>query len=353
MGNDKTEIMGLKRSKIIDFFNKNRIEQDYRADQILRWIYNHRVMDFEEMSNLPGRVRDVLKKNAKLTLPPEVEVFRDGGTIRFVFQDGNDDAPAVFEAVLITDERTDSQIRKTVCISSQAGCNLGCSFCATGRMGFKRNLTASEIIGQLYYIASYETEGQPITNVVFMGMGEPLQNLENVIDSIEIIKSDPGFGIGARKITVSSAGLVPEILKLAESGHKVRLAISLNASNDKLRKELMPIAERYSIDEILEAVETFYEATGRWVTLEYVMMEGINDSVENAKELAEKIGEHNVKVNLIPYNPVEGLDYRRPELGIIQQFQARLLANGVTATIRNSQGSNIDAACGQLAGRSL
>lgn len=349
----KIELMGLGRANIVKFLRYHGIKQDYRADQILRWIYNHRVLEFEKMNNLPGRVRDVLIEHASLTLPPEVEVFKDYSTVKFVFSDANEENPAIFEAVLIKDQREDGKDRNTACISSQAGCNLQCTFCATGKMGLKRNLHQSEIIGQLFYIAEYVGIDKPITNVVFMGMGEPLQNLDNIISSIEIIKSNPGFGIGARKIVVSTAGIVPEIYKLAETGHKVRLAISLNASNDNLRQKLMPIANKYSIAETLEAAQAFYEATGRWVTLEYIMLADINDSMENAKELAEKISNFDVKVNLIPYNPVDGFEYSRSHPGTIQKFQAQLLANGITATIRNSQGSKIDAACGQLAGKHI
>lgn len=347
----KVELMGLTHAKVGSFLAGHGIVQSYRTDQLFKWIYHHKVLEFDEMGNLPGDMRSKLKKHASLSLPDEIDVHREGSAVRFVFSDGALDKRAVYEGVLITDTREDGKERTTACISSQAGCNLGCSFCATGQIGLIRNLTASEIIGQLFYMADYAKNTSPITNVVFMGMGEPLQNYENVLEAIEIINSDLAFGIGARRITVSTAGLVPEIRKLADSGFKVRLAISLNAPNDNLRQKLMPIAKRYTINEILDAAEYFYHATGRWVTLEYVMLSGVNDSIENAIELSEKISGKDVKVNLIPFNPVDGLGYSRSDTAVIQRFQAQLLANGITATIRNSQGSNIDAACGQLAGK--
>ncbi len=349
MNRDRFDILGASREEIADFLISIGEKQAYRSSQIQSWLYNQGETEWDNMSNLPGRIREKLRKFAKIGIPENVTVYKSGGgTTRFLFE-AEDGCP--YESVLIPEMEGKKLIRNTACISSQSGCALGCTFCATAKLGLKRDLTKSEIAGQLWYIAQYSGITAPITNVVFMGMGEPLLNLDNVIPVIKVIKGNPGFGISGRRITISTAGIVPGIDRLIEEGEKTRLAVSLNAPDDGLRKELMPIAKKYSIKDILSAAERFYDFTGRWVTMEYVMLKGINDSEEDAARLAALLKDYNVKVNIIPLNETETIPYSRPPLSVLQKFAAILLASGITATIRNSQGSDIDAACGQLAGQ--
>ena len=344
--NDKRDIFGLPDSDLIEFLKSIGEKQSYRAKQIVEWIYKNFVTDFSEMSNLPGRIRDKLEQYSFIGVPDNVEVMKGEGNsaVRFLFtaSDG-----AIYESVLIPEAGEEG--RNTACVSSQAGCKLGCKFCATGKLGFTRDLSRSEIIGQVWYMAQFTGQTLPITNVVFMGMGEPLLNLDNVISVIRILKSDLAYGIGSRRITVSTAGIVPGMKKLIAQDERVRLAVSLNAPTDFLRSKLMPIAKEYTIGEILQASQDFYEFSGRWVTMEYVMLASVNDSEKHAEQLAKTLRKWDVKVNLIPYNECESLNFKRPSPDKIQRFLAILLASGVTATVRNSQGADINAACGQLA----
>jgi 23S rRNA (adenine2503-C2)-methyltransferase len=316
-------------------------ESRYRTDQVLEWVYDRRARSFDEMSNLPRRLRDRLADQFSIT-PAEqsFEARSSDGTIKHLWRlaDGEE-----VESVLIP-----TSGRVTLCLSSQAGCALGCTFCATGDFGFRRQLGAAEIVAQFRDAdrIAQEAYGRGIGNVVYMGMGEPLANQEAVFDSLEIIHE--GFGLGARRLTVSTVGLVPGILALAERPEPFRLAVSLHAPNHELRLQLVPLEKRYPIDELFAAIDEYQARKGRRVTLEYTLIGGLNDSEEIARELVDLIGSRVVFVNLIPWNPIPGRDWRSTSGTAAQRFLAILEAAGVPAAIRTPRGRDIAAACGQL-----
>ena len=317
-------------------------EPPYRARQIFFWLYQRGVRDFSEMTNIPRPLIDKLDQNYSIAQPDPCEhQHSTDGTEKFLFK--LQDTQFV-ETVLIPAAR-----RKTVCISTQVGCKLACSFCASGKEGFIRNLTPSEILNQILYLK--HNLKHHITNYVFMGMGEPLDNYENVAKAIAIMNDAKGMKVGARRITVSTSGIIPGIEKLKESDLQVNLAVSLHAVSDKLRDTLMPINKRYPLEELIQACEGFKSKTGRMMTLEYVLLKGINDSLEDADGLAAIAKRLKVKVNLIPYSEVPGLNFRTPERKDIGAFMKRLTHKGTKATLRESKGKDIQAACGQLAGK--
>lgn len=317
-------------------------EPPYRARQIFFWLYQRGVCDFKEMSNLPGSLLEKLDQRYFIVQPDPREHRQSAdGTEKFLFK--LRDAQFI-ETVLIPAAR-----RKTVCISTQVGCKLACTFCASGKNGYIRNLAPSEILNQILYLQ--QTLKHKITNVVFMGMGEPLDNYENVAKAVTIMNDAKGMNIGARRITVSTSGIIPGIKKLKELGLQVNLAVSLHAVSDKLRNALMPINKRYPLEELIRACEEFKGKTGRMMTLEYVLLKGINDSPEDADGLAAIAKRLKVKVNLIPYSEVPEFDFRRPERERIRSFMKRLARRGTKATLRESKGKDIQAACGQLAGK--
>ena len=320
-------------------------KEKYRTKQMLAWIHGRGIYRFDEMTDLAKSFRTELARIARVSHLVERKrtVSGDGKATKFLFEleDG-----LVVESVLIEEGE-----RRTVCLSSQIGCALGCRFCSTGRMGLRRNLSAAEIVDQLLSIRrSIQEEEKEIRNVVLMGMGEPLLNYENVLRAIRLMKLEMGPAIGARRITLSTSGIVPGIHRLAQEGMQIGLALSLNATTNALRNRLMPINRRYPIADLLDAARAYAEVTGRWVTFEYVLLQGENDTAEHARRLAELARSVPSKVNLIPFNPGGSeTPYQRPSRERIEEFQNILLTRHVTATLRESRGGDIAAACGQLA----
>ena len=321
--------------------------QAFRARQIREWVYEHGVLDFPEMTNLPANLRQDLENQWQIR---PMEIARVQGsedtTRKFLFRlhDGQ-----LIESVLIpANPGSDGTraTRMTLCVSSQVGCALGCKFCASGLDGLKRNLSPGEIVGQVL-LARIEA-GRRIDNLVFMGMGEPLANLPNLLPALDTILSPDGLGIGARHITLSTSGLVPRILELARHPAQLRLAISLHGSDDRTRERIMPINDRYPIAELLKACETFVKERRKIITFEYILIRGINDDLGQASLLARQASKLRAKVNLIPYNQVDGLDWERPPLKHIEAFRKRVEKGGAKVTVRMEKGHDIDAACGQL-----
>ena len=322
-------------------------EPGYRSRQIADWLYKKRVESFEEMTDLPHELRGRL---ANLFGFDRLEVVRVLGsrdtTRKFLFRlgDGN-----LIESVLIPaspalyGQKSD---RRTICISTQVGCAYGCKFCASGLEGFSRNLRASEIIDQIIVVERESSD--KIDNIVFMGMGEPLANFDNVLRATRIINAPWGLGIGARRITVSTSGLAPQIRKLADEPLQIRLAVSLHGATDKVRDQIMPINRRYNLDTLLSACDYYVAHRKQRLTFEYILIEGVNDSDEQAVALVKHARRLTAKVNLIPYNTVEGLPWSRPLRNRQEMFLSILRAEGIAATLRREKGHDIDAACGQL-----
>ena len=317
-------------------------ELPYRAGQIFFWLYQKGIHDFKEMKNLPKGLTEKLEETYFIQkLDPCEHQRSTDGTEKFLFK--LRDAQFV-ETVLIFAAR-----RRTVCISTQVGCKLACSFCASGKNGFVRNLAPSEILNQILYLQ--HALKHKITNYVFMGMGEPLDNYENVAKTVTIMNDAKGMNVGARRITISTSGIVPGIEKLKALDLQVNLVVSLHAVSDDLRNRLMPINRRYPLEELIKACEAFKSKTGRMMTLEYVLLKGINDSLEDADGLAAIAKRLRVKVNLIPYSEVPDLNFQSPERKEMSLFMERLAQRGTKATLRESKGKDIQAACGQLAGK--
>jgi 23S rRNA (adenine2503-C2)-methyltransferase len=326
------------RSRLIEMGLKK-----YRADQILTWIYTHYALSFEDMTNIKKTERDALAAVFVIQAPKilRTEVSADG-TRKFLFalKDKH-----TIESVLIPDED-----RQTLCISSQVGCQQACRFCLTGSRGFTRNLRAHEIVDQVLEVSHVLSQegGRGITNIVLMGMGEPLANFADVVKAITIITSDTGLGFSPRRVTLSTAGLAPDIRNLGKSGVKVNLAVSLNATTDEVRNRIMPVNRRYPINELLAACRTFPLEPRRRITFEYVLLKNVNDSEEDAVRLATLLRGIKSKVNLIPFNPFPGSEFTRPDDAAVRRFQKILLDRHFTAPVRESRGRDISAACGQL-----
>jgi 23S rRNA (adenine2503-C2)-methyltransferase len=358
-GSEHTNLLGLPRPALESFVAELG-SKPFRARQLMNWVYKRGIGDFEEMTDLAKEFRARLTEKAAVGPPQIVTVQRSAdGTTKWLLKA---DASQAFEMVFIPEPE-----RGTLCISSQVGCALDCSFCSTAQQGFNRNLTTAEIVGQVWLAARELERAQRatgaegvagpygderrVTNVVLMGMGEPLANFRNVIPALQILLDDFGFDLSRRRVTLSTSGLVPQIYKLAEETN-VALAVSLHAPDDELRNQLVPINRKHPIAELLAACWHYLdEQNGRSVTFEYVMLEGINDSVAQARALARLLKGHPAKVNLIPFNPFPGTLYRRSGAATIQRFRDELLQRGVLATVRRTRGDDIDAACGQLAGR--
>jgi len=343
-------------------------EKPFRARQLLRWIHHAGVDDFGAMTDMSKQLRERLAESASITVP---RVLRDttaaDGTRKWLVDVGNGNA---VDCVFIPEES-----RGTLCISSQAGCALACTFCSTGHQGFNRNLAVEEIIGQLWLASRALRSGsaqagqegtaqsavvrlsqcdfgeRPVSNVVMMGMGEPLANFENVVAAMRLMLDDHAYGLSRRRVTLSTAGLVPGIDRLRDA-LPVALAVSLHAPNDALRDELVPSNRKYPIRELLAACLRYVEKAPRdFVMFEYVMLEGVNDSVAQARQLAKLVKDVPCKINLIPFNPFAGVQYRRSSPEAIERFRDILAHAGLIATVRKTRGDDIDAACGQLAGR--
>jgi 23S rRNA (adenine2503-C2)-methyltransferase len=356
---ERTNLLGLTRPALESFVAQQG-GKPFRARQLMNWVYKRGVGDFAAMTDLAKEFRAHLEVAAEVRPPQIVSVQRSSdGTTKWLLRA---DASQAFEMVFIPEPE-----RGTLCISSQVGCALDCSFCSTAQQGFNRNLTSAEIVGQVW-LAARELEREEraaggqgvtgpygderhVTNVVLMGMGEPLANFRNVVPALNILLDDFGFDLSRRRVTLSTSGLVPQIYRLAEETN-VALAVSLHAPDDELRNQLVPINRKHPIAELLEACWHYLdEQNGRSVTFEYVMLEGVNDSVAQARALARLLKGHPAKVNLIPFNPFPGTLYRRSSAAAIQRFRDELLQRGVLATVRRTRGDDIDAACGQLAGR--
>lgn len=314
----------------------------FRARQVHNWIYHKSVSSIDEMTDLSLKFREELKKIAKVS-DVKIKVKQESvdGTLKYLIEypDGE-----CVETVLM---RFDNRANLTACVSSQVGCAVNCSFCATGKRGFIRNLTYKEIIEQVLTIQ--RDTGLKVTNVVFMGQGEPLLNLDNVIKAMHIFNDN--FQIGARRITVSTSGIVPQIYKLADIDMQSTLAISLHAPNHEIRRQLMQIEDKYNMDELKKALKFYIEKTGRRITVEYLLIKDLNDTVAAAKELAEYLRDIKCNINLIPYNPTAENDYQRPTNNSIMKFKYLLEHSGKKVTVRLERGADIDAACGQLKGK--
>lgn len=322
-------------------------EPRFRARQVWEWVWRHLSFDFSAMTNLPQRLREDLEKRYHLQLPRPLAIERDEeGTEKVLL--GLPDGTNV-EAVLIPEED-----RRTVCISTQVGCPVGCVFCATGAMGFVRNLTAGEIAAQvLHFALALREKGERVSHVVVMGMGEPLLNYEATLRALLNLNDPRGFGLGARRITISTVGVVPGILRLAQEGRQFNLAVSLHAPEERLRRRLVPLAERWPLAQVLQAADAYALATGRRITYEYVLLAGVNDGLVHARALARLLRRRLAHVNLIPFNPAPGLPFERPSEGQVELFRRELLAQGIDVTVRRSHGIRISAACGQLRSRHL
>jgi 23S rRNA (adenine2503-C2)-methyltransferase len=350
----RTNLLGLTRPQLEEYI-AGLGSKPFRARQLMNWIYKRGEGRIAEMTDLAKDFRLQLAQCAEVRTPQitDLQVSADG-TRKWKLEA---DSSQAFEMVYIPEPG-----RGTLCISSQVGCALDCSFCSTAQQGFNRNLTTAEIVGQVW-LAARELEaavgGEPVTplsgriisNVVLMGMGEPLANFRNVVPALSIMLDDFGFDLSRRRVTLSTSGLVPQMYKLAEESN-VALAVSLHAPNDALRNELVPINRKHPISELLAACWHYLdEQNGRSVTFEYVMLDGVNDSPSLARELVRLLRGHPAKLNLIPFNPFPGTRYRRSPLPVIERFRDELIRGGVLATIRRTRGDDIDAACGQLAGR--
>jgi 23S rRNA (adenine2503-C2)-methyltransferase len=314
-------------------------KERFRAKQIFKWLYQMDATSFAEMTNVSKEFRAQLEETACISnLVPEVVEASDDGTRKYLFR--LSDGMSV-ESVLIPDEG-----RNTLCISSQVGCAMGCAFCLTGCFGLTRNLSTAEIVNQ---VCAAKRDG-PVNNIVFMGMGEPLANLGAVVPAVQILTDPDGFQFSTRKVTVSTSGLVPQMAELGEAV-TVNLAVSLNATTDEVRSQIMPINRRYPLAELLSGCKKFPLPSRRWITMEYVMIRDLNDSLADAKRLVRLISNIPSKVNLIPFNEHEGCDFKSPTQESIDAFHKYLLDKNVTVITRSSRGSDISAACGQLKGR--
>lgn len=325
-------------------------EKPFRAAQVLKWLYQQGVTNVDEMTNLGKALRVKLKNTSHIKLPEVVtEQESADGTRKWLLR--VDDKNCI-ETVFIPEKE-----RGTLCVSSQVGCALDCSFCSTGKQGFNRNLSTAEIIGQVLVanrsLGYFDGKSRVISNVVMMGMGEPLMNFDNVLSAMNLMMDDLAFGLAHRRVTLSTSGIVPAIRRLADTTN-VSLAISLHAANDELRNSLVPINRTWPINELMDACKAYARAhPGEPITFEYVMLDGINDSEENARQLIKVLNGVPAKVNLIPFNPFPGTNYNRSDISSINRFREILVKAGIITITRKTRGDDIDAACGQLVGQVL
>ncbi len=338
------DIRSLNLDELKDYFIELG-DKAFRAKQVYEWIWKKGARSFDEMTNLSKQTRALLADNFIINTIKVADAQQSSdGTVKFAFElhDGK-----LVEGVMIP-----APGRMTACISSQVGCNVGCSFCATGKLGFMRNLTVGEIFDQVVEISRHaEAAGQKLTNIVMMGMGEPLLNYANVIEAIDRITAPDGWGMSPRRITLSTSGIVRKIKQLADEKVRFNLAVSLHAANDKSRSDIMRINDTYPLDELGEALVYFHEKTGSRVTFEYLMLNGINDSIEDAKQLAQYCKQLPVKINLIEYNATDDPKFKKSEARRTNAFLAFLESKNLIVNLRKSKGEDIDAACGQLANK--
>lgn len=323
----------------ISVWMKENGESSFRAKQIFSWIYKN-VWEFDDMKNLPKSLIEKMKENFYIGVPEVVEEYEStlDGTkkILFAFKDGN-----IIESVIMKYKYGNS-----ICISTQIGCRMGCKFCASTLEGRVRNLTAGEILSEV--IVAQKVLGERISNIVLMGSGEPLDNYENVTKFLDLVNADYGLNIGQRHITLSTCGIVPKIYELADKGYSITLAISLHAFSDEKRRQIMPIANKYSIKEILEACDYYFEKTGRRITFEYSLVSGVNDGKEDARSLAKLLKGRQCHINLIPVNEIKENTLKRPSKKTIEEFEKIVSEHGLDVTVRREMGNDINAACGQL-----
>ena len=336
---EKTDIKSMDLEKLTSFV-ASLGEKPFRAKQLYEWMHKKLASDYDEMTNLPKSLKEKLLQSAAFTslVVVDEKISQIDGTRKYLFSlsDGN-----IIESVLMKYNHGNS-----VCISSQVGCRMGCRFCASTLDGLERNLTASELLDQIYRIQ--KLTGERVSNVVVMGSGEPMDNYDNLIDFIRLLTDENGLNISQRNITVSTCGIVPGIKKLADEDLQITLALSLHAPNDEVRKTLMPIAKRYSLSEVLPACQEYFEKTGRRLTFEYSLVSGVNDNLKEAKALADLLKGINGHVNLIPVNPIKERDYVQSDRKAILDFKNYLEKNGINVTIRRQMGRDINGACGQL-----
>lgn len=347
----KINLKDLSRQELQEFTEELGL-QSFRSDQLFQWLYQKGVHSFDEMTNLSKDLRSRLKEVATVpTIKHVRQQESNDGTIKFLFELQGGDQHKV-ESVLIPDFYPDGAAnRLTVCVSSQVGCVFGCSFCATGKMGFFRNLTHGEIVDQVQYIDALceEKFGKGITNIVYMGMGEPLHNYKAIVNSASIIMDELSIGLSPKRITVSTVGLTKQIKKLADERQPFNLAISLHAANDEKRDEIMPINSSMNLEQLKEAVQYYYAKLHRPITYEYLLFDEFNDSPEDARQLADIVQWVPSKVNIIMYNDVAGVALKGARENRLDAFMQELIKRDVTATVRRSRGDDIDAGCGQLA----
>ena len=336
---DKIDIKSLNLDELTDYI-KELGEQGYRAKQLYEWMHVRMARDYDEMKNIPKALKEKLTKECEFVSLRSLAVQESkvDETRKFLFAlgDGN-----VIESVFMK-----YKFGVSVCISSQVGCRMGCRFCASTLDGVVRSLLPSEMLDQIYSIS--RITGQKVSRVVVMGSGEPLDNYDNLVKFIALLSDEHGLNLSQRNITVSTCGIVPNIYRLSEEGLSINLALSLHASNDEKRKELMPIANTYSIGEVLDACRTYFDKTGRQLTFEYSLVSGVNDTDKDAQELSALLKDLNAIVNLIPVNPIKERSFKPTDRTGAQRFKAKLEKNHINATIRREMGRDIDAACGQL-----
>ncbi len=342
-------LLGLNQKSLEDFFVSIE-EKPFRAVQVMKWIHQRGISDFSQMTDLSKDLREKLERHCVINAPEVIyEKTSKDGTRKWVISVGNKD---LIEMVLIPEKN-----RATLCVSSQVGCAVDCSFCATGKQGFSRNLNLDEIIGQVWVAANSfgvprSPQSRPITNVVMMGMGEPLLNFGPVVDAMNLMMDDNAYGLSKRKVTLSTSGIVPKIDDLGKVTD-VALTISLHAPNDELRNKLVPINKKYPIKELIDAVKRYVEGCSdkRVTTIEYILIEDVNDSLDLAEELCELLRQLPCKINLIPFNSFSESEYKTPSGNRVKRFQRFLQDKGYVTTIRSTRGDDIMAACGQLVGQ--
>ncbi len=346
---ESVNLLGLNQKNLEEFFVSIE-ERPFRAVQVMKWIHQRGISDFSQMTDLSKELREKLENNCVVKAPEVIyEKTSEDGTRKWFLSVGNKD---LIEMVLIPEKN-----RATLCVSSQVGCAVDCSFCATGKQGFSRNLNLDEIIGQVWVAANSfgvprSPNDRPITNVVMMGMGEPLLNFDPVVDAMNLMMDDNAYGLSKRKVTLSTSGIVPKIDDLGKVTD-VALTISLHAPNDELRNKLVPINKKYPIKDLIDSVKRYVEGCSdkRVTTIEYILIEDVNDSLELADELCELLTQIDCKINLIPFNPFSESKYKRPSGNRVKRFQKHLQDNGYVTTIRSTRGDDIMAACGQLVGQ--
>ena len=340
MLNEKTDIKSMTLSELEVFITEVLGEKKFRAKQIYEWMHVRLVDSFDEMTNLSKDLRKKLSERCVLTHLEIVEKYVSAidGTAKYLFKLSDD---RIIESVLMHYKHGNS-----VCISSQVGCRMGCRFCASTIDGLERNLSPSEMLGQIYQIQ--KMIGERVSNVVIMGTGEPLDNYENFLTFIRLLTDEHGLHISQRNITVSTCGIVPRMYDLAKEKLQITLALSLHGSTQEKRKQLMPVANKYDLREVLEACDNYFHETGRRITFEYSMVHGVNDTEEDARELSALLKHRNCHLNLIPVNPIKERDFERPDRKNALNFKNKLEKSGINVTIRREMGSDIDGACGQL-----